>query len=220
MERRFISATAAPVKLSKRADGDGKDITGYGAVYYDGTEATEYLLWEYSDMRCIERIMAGCFNRAIAESQDVRGLFNHDPNQILGRTAAGTMTLVSDKRGLKYDIDPGNTTVAKDVMEHLARGDVTGSSFSFDIKKQTTTEIEENGRTTIIRQIEDVNLYDCGPVTFPAYVGTEAGLRSMGESDPKTQYEAATAQRKGEAEKKTALAAKIAGYRERAKLVS
>lgn len=177
MERRFTATVLANVRHEKRADGQSI-IAGYGAVFYDGTAATEYHL----DDDMAERIMPGAFDRAIAEGQDVRGLFNHDPNCVLGRTKSKTMRLSIDASGLAYEIEPGNTTVAKDVAEHLTRGDVSGSSFSFIATDSRWTELTEAGNTRWIREILSVDLYDVGPVTFPAYETTTAGVRSCLES--------------------------------------
>lgn len=170
MERRF---TQTEVRLTKRAD-DKPLISGYGAVFYDGTDGTQYQLWE----GCVERILPVAFDRAIAEKDDVRGLFNHDPNMVLGRAAAGTMRVSIDARGLKYEIDPGETTVSADVQEHLRRGDVTGSSFAFNVTDEDMRQETRDGETLWIREIKGVELLDCGPVTFPAYEGTEANTRS------------------------------------------
>ena len=63
------------------------------------------------------------FDRALAESDDVRGLFNHDPDNLLGRTSSGTMRLSVDKKGLLYETDPGDTNVGRDVVQHIKRGD-------------------------------------------------------------------------------------------------
>lgn len=173
MERRFSPAASHRVEV--RADGDSaRAIQGYAAVYYDGTEGTEYRL--FSDL--VERIMPGAFDRAIAEADDVRALFNHDSSLVLGRTPA-TLSLKSDETGLKYDIKPGKTTVADDVIEHISRGDVTGSSFAFTVERQEFEAMEDG---TEVRKILSVRLFDVGPVTYPAYDATSAtATRSSGE---------------------------------------
>jgi len=162
-----------PAAIEERADKSTR-IVGYGAVYYDGTDGTQFRLWD--DM--LERIMPGAFDRAIKED-DVRGLFNHDPSMVLGRSKAGTMALASDERGLRYEIIPGDTSVARDVREHLKRGDVTGSSFAFTVTDEQYRK--EDG--IHIREIHGVRLYDVGPVTFPAYEGTTAGARMRGADE-------------------------------------
>jgi HK97 family phage prohead protease len=192
MERRFTNAqTSQAVQL--RAEGEDRTIEGYGAIFYDGTEASEYRL--YDDM--VERIDESAFARAIKENQDVRGLFNHDPSLVLGRSTSGTMKLSVDKTGLLYVIQKGNTTVANDVAEHLERGDVSGSSFAMVVRGVEWHQEERNGVTVDVRTIKDVDLFDVGPVTYPAYAGTESGLRSEGDvSDIQTEREAFLASQK------------------------
>ncbi|WP_417745073.1 HK97 family phage prohead protease [Rosistilla oblonga] len=151
-------------------------IRGYGAVYYvEGDESTEY--WLYDDI--VERIRPGAFDRAIAERQDVRGLFNHDTSMVLGRTVSGTMRLVSDAIGLAYEIDlDSEIGLHADVARMVDRGDVSGSSFWFQPKRVSWTETD----TFAVRWIEDVDLFDTGPVTFPAYGGSTAGRSADPES--------------------------------------
>jgi uncharacterized protein len=173
--RLFASRELAPLTLETRADANGKEqryAVGYAAVYYDGTEATQYRMFD--DL--VERVMPGAFETSIGRD-DVAGLFNHDPSAVLGRKSAGTLTLTTDALGLRYEILLGETTVARDTAIMLERGDVWGSSFSFTVDGQRWVE----GPALTVRELTQVTLYDVGPVTFPAYKGTSSGLRS--ESD-------------------------------------
>lgn len=176
-ERLALLQKQAEVRLVKRQDADDEAanmLTGYAAVFYDGTSATEFEL--YDDM--VERIMPGAFDAVLAAGEDVRGLFNHDPDHMLGRTAAGTMVLRTDNKGLMYAIELGDTSIAKDVAEHVKRGDVDGSSFAFRVRGQRF----ETKDGIDIREITEVGpLFDVGPVTFPAYKATEAGYRDEKE---------------------------------------
>jgi HK97 family phage prohead protease len=169
METRFLSSRSAPVKLDKRAEGK-QVIAGYGAVYYDGTAATEYPLW--SDV--VERIMPGAFSRVISEQMDVRGLFNHNADHLLGRVAAKTLRLSLDAKGLAYEIDAPDTQVGRDTVTSIERGDLTGSSFSF-VPTRVMWVTEEHAD---VREIHEAIVYDLGPVTWPAYEGTTAQVRS------------------------------------------
>ena len=110
----------------------------------------------------------------------MRGLFNHDPNLLLGRTSAGTMKLSVDSRGLVYDISAADTTAAKDVLKHLQRGDLTGSSFSFIPGVENVTSMMRDGRRIQVIEVKSVKgLFDVGPVTFPAYSTTTAAARGL-----------------------------------------
>lgn len=186
MERRYLPNEECPVSVETRDDQPTK-IVGRAAVFYDGTPETEYTLYEAitaEDGRVvspalIERINPRAFNKALNERQDVRALFNHDPNLVLGRTSSRTLSLTKSLRGLDYEIEPGKTTVGNDVTEHIRRGDVTGSSFGFNVREQKFSWDEE--RQADIREIMSVDLGDVGPVTFPAYSASTTGIRN--ESD-------------------------------------
>ncbi|VEB57000.1 phage pro-head protease [Salmonella enterica subsp. enterica] len=75
-----------------------------------------------------EIIRPGAFDEVL--NDDVRALFNHDPNFILGRRSAGTLALTVDERGLRYDITAPETQTIRDlVLAPMQRGDINQSSF-------------------------------------------------------------------------------------------
>lgn len=169
IEQRII--TGRPVEL--RADDENQPtISGYAAVFYrDGDPSTEYELWPGA----VERVMPGAFNDSL-KMDDVRALFNHDAQSVLGRSKSGTLRLSVDNTGLRYEITPADTTLYRDVAAMIKRGDVDGSSFSFQIVGQDTWTRSADGRE--VREIRSVKLYDVGPVTFPAYQGSTSEARS------------------------------------------
>lgn len=189
MERRMTPS--GEIRIEQR---DGKStIIGYGAVFYrDGEKGTEYKM--FSDLT--ERIAPTAFDRAISEKHDAAGLFNHDPNLLLGRVSAGTMRLSVDQRGLRYEIDLPDTQTARDVAASIGRKDVAGSSFAFRVTKQT---FEEQKDGPDLRIIEDLDLFDTGPVVFPAYSGTTTGLRSDDSSEASKARDAWRKQREAQA---------------------
>jgi uncharacterized protein len=167
-ERRMTPA--ASIKVETREDGS-RMIAGYAAVFHRADDpGTQYQL--SSDL--VERIAPTAFARAITDKHDARALFNHDPNMLLGRAGAGTLRLTTDGTGLRYEIDLPDTQVGRDVAASVQRGDLTGSSFAFQVVKQSF----QRGDKMHTRTIEDVNLLDVGPVTYPAYQSTTTGLRS------------------------------------------
>lgn len=165
-ERRFLHTE---VRAVKQGEDQPVHITGYAAVFDDASQISKYFN---------EVIRPGAFDRALKEKQDVRALFNHDEDKVLGRTKSGTLTLSVDKRGLKYDIEAPNTTIANDLIESINRGDIDASSFGFIAQEQRWTEETKDGSTTYLRELLDVDLLDVSPVTYPAYTATTAGTRS------------------------------------------
>lgn len=175
-ERRYLPAGMSRLSVGEsRKDKAKTVIEGYGAVFYDAADAgTEFQLW--SD--AVERIMPTAFDRALRED-DVRSLFNHDSNFVLGRNTAGTLELSVDRIGLRYTATPPASQTIRDlVIEPIQRGDIDGSSFMFLPRRPLwITETDDNGNRRDIRQIVDAELFELGPVTFPAYEATTAGTR-------------------------------------------
>ena len=163
IERRAIAAEF-------RVEGGEKPkIIGYAAKFDTLSEE----IWGFR-----EKIAPGAFKDAIGAS-DVRALFNHDPNIVLGRNKAGTLTLVEDEIGLRYEITPPDTQTAKDILESIKRGDVNQSSFAFSMRNGGVAQWEDKPDGTSIRTIIKVaELFDVSPVTYPAYPDTESGVRS------------------------------------------
>jgi len=191
-ERRYLSSAAAGFKVTDRDDG-GKTLAGYAAVFHrEGDPATEYELWEGT----VERIGRGAFDRALRERHDARALFNHNPDNLLGRVSAGTVTLSVDEVGLRYEIpfDPDDPDHQR-VLRKIERGDLSGSSFAFVPTETLWSEVDG----AQIRTILDADLYDVGPVTSPAYTGTSATSRADGGSLDAIRAEWETHQQDAEA---------------------
>lgn len=150
-----------------RSKTDSPVISGYAAVFYDGRPSTEFRLGP----QITERINRQAFDRAIRED-DVRALFNHDSNLVLGRTPR-TLRLSVDKRGLRYEID-ADTTLGRQVAQSIERGDISGSSFGF--------EVDDEHVEGSVRELRSVKLYDISPVTYPAYEATETQVRAACEA--------------------------------------
>jgi len=120
-----------------------------------------------------EEIKPGAFAASIT-TDDQRALFNHDTGLVLGRRSAGTLRLLEDSRGLQFEIDLPDTQVARDLAVSVGRGDIREMSFGFRVKVDrwdASGDIEH-------RTIEEVELLEISPVTFPAYTETSVGLRS------------------------------------------
>jgi len=146
----------------------GKVIQGYAAVF--GVES--------EDLGGFREIIAPeAFDRALKEKQDVRALFNHNPDLVLGRTTADTLDLEADDHGLQATIYPPDTQMARDLFESIRRGDISGMSFAFRVP-MGGDEWDEEG-DTITRTVKDVDLLDVSPVAYPAYPQTEVSARAM-----------------------------------------
>jgi HK97 family phage prohead protease len=182
MERRVLSLASHPPRLETRVGTDYPYIVGLASVFYQKDDpGTEYELWSYDDEKCVERVMAGAFDEVLKAGTDCAALYNHDPNYLLGRTSAGTLTLEKTAAGLRYSITPPDSPLSKGIVESVKRGDLTGSSFSFTVKGEGQHWIRQG--KLCVREIYSINrLYDVGPVVFPAYASTTTGTRGEGHT--------------------------------------
>lgn len=155
-----------------RAEQQGEQptrIIGYGSVFNSRSEP----LWGFREI-----IKPGAFDDVLGD--DVRGLFNHDPNFILGRSSSGTLTIDVDDKGLRYDINAPDTQTIRDlVLAPMLRGDINQSSFAFRVARDGEHWLEDE-EGIVIREISRFSrLFDVSPVTYPAYQEADSGVRSM-----------------------------------------
>lgn len=163
MERR-----AFLVEELRTIEGDNPEIVGYAAVF----NAMSADLGGFQ-----EKIQRGAFSQSIL-ADDIRALFNHDPNYVLGRNISGTLELSEDEQGLRIRVKVPNTSWARDLMESIRRGDINQMSFGF----QTVKDLWEEREKKVVRTLQQVKLFDVSPVTYPAYPQTSAAVRSAFES--------------------------------------
>lgn len=145
-------------------------IEGHAAVFNSWSE-TLGGLFPFKEI-----VRKDAFKETI-QNDDIRALFNHDPNYVLGRNKSNTLYLEEDEVGLRVKITPPNTTYAKDLVESIKRGDVSQMSIGFIVLDDSWGTVD--GVDT--REIKKVKLFDVSPVTFPAYQETDVGIRGLEE---------------------------------------
>jgi len=172
VERRYLAAsgsenaTEGTLGIEHRADPQTGERRTYLIGYAAKFNTDSLLLGDF-----VERISPSAFE-IVENGEDLegkpletRGLFNHDPNHLIGRFP-NTMKLVVDKIGLKYEILLPESR--KDLAEMVSRGDLKGSSFSFVVAEGGEKWTREGGKSRrLVTKIKA--LLDCGPVTYPAY---------------------------------------------------
>ena len=164
MHEREIRTMRTEVRASPGADG-GLRFEGYAARFNSPSEDLGGF---------IETIAPGAFAQTL--NTDVRALFNHDPNYVLGRVPAGTLELNEDEQGLHFSVTAPDTAWARDLHESVKRGDINQCSFAFSVEKDEWTR-GVNGEPDW-RELKKVRLYDVSIVTYPAYEATSVSARS------------------------------------------
>lgn len=163
VERRSASISSINV--------DTRIIEGYAIVFNSQSE----------DLGFFETIAPSAVTEDTINTSDVFCLFNHNPDKVLARSkyGKGSLTLVLDDRGLKYSFEVPNTELGNELLEHVRRGEIDGSSFAFIVSADEGSEVWENINGTTYRTINKIEcLCDVSPVWQPAYSATSVGARA------------------------------------------
>lgn len=171
--RRASESGAAEIATS--GDGATLILRGYAAVFNSPS-----VIYSSDKSRYVETIKPGTFRRAIAESQDVRALVDHDSRLILGRTKARTLVLREDSHGLYFEATLPDTQVARDLATNVKAGNISGNSFLGypTADGYSTVTRSDNGVRIIEATLTDIDLQDVSVVTYPAYADTSVELMS------------------------------------------
>jgi HK97 family phage prohead protease len=163
-ERRFFEG--AEIRMTTDS---GKPVFEIQAIVFDK--------WSQNLGGFVETVKRSAWDSA--DTTDIRGLFNHDPNFVLGRTKAGTMQIDVRSDSAWGIVTPPDTQWAKDLAISVERGDINGSSFGFrSIKGTDKWDLTKPVAERTITQFQIVR--DFSVVTYPAYQQTNAkfALRS------------------------------------------
>lgn len=152
-----------PFEIRETEDG-GIKVSGYAAVFGERTDIGGWFT---------EEIAPGAFSDAIGRD-DVVFLINHE-GLPLARTRSGTLKLEEDKRGLRMETElDGDDPDVRSIVGKMKRGDLDKMSFAFIATRQEWDDTKEPSHRTIL----EAELRDVSIVTFPAYEGTDIGLRA------------------------------------------
>lgn len=172
LETRQVTTT---INLRQIDDSQEQVIEGYALKFNKESS----VLGNY--LRFKEIIDAHALDTTIMD--DVVATFNHDQNQVLGRTKVN-LELTVDNIGLKFRVKPTDTQFARDLIVNIKAGVINQCSFAFTIPDEQGAEewveSDEEG-VDYVRTVRKIDhLYDVSVVTTPAYPDTEAtvGARS------------------------------------------
>lgn len=186
-----------PVKVLIRQEGEERYIDFYAVVFdqpskpifEDGKEFLEIVETGAADNADISNVLATLF---------------HDRDKIIGRTKAGTLGLRITEIGLLASVRVGDTTLHRDTVEMINRGDLYECSFIAGVS-EWTDGYEDN---VLIRRIKKIDYFrDVSIVADGAYSNTNIIIREFmkdekaKEKEIKRAEEAATAEAEKTAER-------------------
>lgn len=162
-ELRYLPAQRFEIR--KNEDGT-RTIAGYAATFGD-------LSLDLGGFR--EKIAPGAFTASLMDTSiDPLCLYDHNMANILGRRSSGTLTLSEDERGLKFQCQLPDTSVARDLTALMEREDIGNMSFGFACDSDSWDDIGG----TVVRTLIAVRVYEVSVVASPAYPSSSVALRS------------------------------------------
>lgn len=160
-------------------DSDGEAaapvLYGHFARFEEWTEIDSF--WEG---RFLERIAPGAFKKTFRE-RTPKVLFNHGHDSTMGNQVLGEIDdLREDGEGAYYEVRLFDGVPAL-LLDGLRAG-TYGASFRFRVIREELVQepkrSEHNPDGIAERTIKEAQVFEFGPVTFPAYEGATAGVRS------------------------------------------
>ena len=149
---------------------NGRTVSGY-AIRFNEDSAF---------MGFTERISPSALPASMLENADIFAYFNHDWSKVLARTPNSLKLDLRDD-GLYYEFEAPNTQDGNDLLEHIKRGEMYGTSFAFSLPEDGSGEVwtkQEDG--TYLREIVMFDaLYEISPVYTPAYPTTSVSTRCL-----------------------------------------
>ncbi|HEY7824243.1 MAG TPA: HK97 family phage prohead protease [Acidimicrobiia bacterium] len=174
------------VEFRAEPSDDGLTLEGYAAVFNEWTEIDS---WEGSFR---ERIAPGAFKKTLSERTPILQ-FDHGTHPLIGSLPLGVFTSIKeDEHGLRVKARLSDNWLVEPIRDAIRDGAISGMSFRFRVIRDKWGKGNDKMAE---RTINEVALFEAGPVVFPAYEQTTVGVRSRevltALSDPEVRVELA-----------------------------
>jgi HK97 family phage prohead protease len=149
----------------------GRTLTGYASVFNypidSGTPAHPQTTF----------VRPGAFKRTLANNRErVQVLFNHGQDPRYGELPIGTIKhLEEDRRGLRAEVELHDGPDNENIRAALASGALRAMSIQFETMQESYNDDRSE------RYLEELGLWEFGPVTFPANEAATASLHSLAQ---------------------------------------
>lgn len=154
-------------------------VEGYALKF--GTPSEDMGFIETIDKRALEGV----------DLSDVRLFLQHDENKLLARTKSDTLKLNIDETGLHFRALLPDTTLGRDTMEMVRRGDLSNCSFGFTVAKDSWSKVDGVNKRSIdkIKRMFEISL-----VSIPAYSDTDVAVAKRSLANAELEHAKATLQ--------------------------
>lgn len=191
--RLFVPDTAARPTFSdvthlrqvtfRNVDTDGTTLEGIATPFNEETIIDSW--WEGKFREVMRK---GAFAQTITEDRQIiqfdHGLNFTEP----GEKPIGAIDLLEERdEGLFIRATLRDTWDVAPVRDAIANGSVSGMSIAFRVREERITAADEDSSELDLREIINVQLFEAGPVTWPAYPTTSVELVSQTPDSDQTR---------------------------------
>lgn len=171
---RTLSLATASARLQKAEDDPDSIGTLFGYLSVWGVESV-IDSWEG---RFREVWVKGAYQDTLRSGRTVQVMYDHGLDSAVGSRPLGKPSVLrEDDHGLYIEVPLDDTSYNRDIAASLRSGALSGMSVRFSVMRERWDDPESKGALPL-RTIESVELYEGGPVSFPAFEATSAGIRS------------------------------------------
>lgn len=175
----FRSAPAFELRAAEADDGGMPTMVINFARFGEWTEINSIFEGNF-----LEQFAPGSFKKTFREQRDsIRPIFQHGRDPVAGDKPLGPIDdLREQPDGAWADVPLLDADYVRQIVPGLQAG-VYGASFAFQVVREDVNfeakKSDANPGGLPERTLKEVRLREFGPVTFPAYPGTSAGVRSL-----------------------------------------
>ncbi len=173
-----VRAAATPADGEASANTNGMPtLYGYFTRFDEWTEIDSWYEGNF-----MERVVAGSTKKTFRE-QTPKCLFQHGMDGQCGDKPLGPPEVLREETdGPYYEVPMLDTSYCRDLVPGLELG-LYGASFRFSVMREEWVDepgvSDHNPKGLPERTIKEMRVSEFGPVTFPAYPGATASVRSM-----------------------------------------
>lgn len=174
-----IRHLVAPIEVRTKDENEEKKTIGGYVVKWN--QRSHLIYGEF-----YEKVARGAFSKSM-ETNNIKALWNHRSDYVLGSTKGQTLRLFEDETGLGFEIDLPNSSWGRDSFESIRRGDVDGVSFGFSVHNDSWQYLRDED--VYERTLLEVDLQEISPTPFPAYPDSQVAKRNLEELGISTREE-------------------------------
>lgn len=177
------------VEFRAEPSADGLTLDGYAAVFGARTTIDS---WEGTFH---EEIAPGAFKRSLGDKTPLLQ-FDHGKHPLIGSIPIGSIkSITEDSHGLRVRARLSDNWLVEPVRDAIRDGAITGMSFRFRVAPGGETVTHPRDLDLPLRTLTKLDLFEVGPVVWPAYEQTSVGVRSRevahALTDPLVRHEVA-----------------------------